>query len=435
MSRSTEPFRCPLPEPSDTTKRRAATEIVAALRDADHVAYLAGGCVRDELLGREPHDYDIATSARPEEVRRVFPAARSVGESFGVMLVHRRGGIVEVATFREEWGYSDHRRPDGVRFTDAAHDAARRDFTINALFADPVAGEVIDYVGGVADLEAGVVRAVGNPFERLEEDHLRALRAVRFATRLGFDLDERTADAIRRCARHLQGISRERIGHEIRQMLTSPARAAAMGLVQQLKLDAPVLRESNRDVPLDLLAALPDEASYPASLVAWAIDRLGGGDPDRIRLESSRLTASWRRSLMLTNAERDQMQRIMRELVEVERDWFGLRVAQRKRFAASPGAVDVLNLLRVRRLEQWRRVQADIEELRRTGLTPDPLLTGDDLIAMGYEPGPMFKFVLDGVYDGQLEGAIGTVEEARLEADRLASDHAARAGSKSGRRG
>jgi hypothetical protein len=287
----------------------------------------------------------------------------------------------------------------------------------------------------VADLRAGVVRAVGNPFERLEEDHLRALRAVRFATRLDFELEERTADAIRRCARHLQGISRERIGHEIRQMLTSPARAAAMALVQELKLDAPVLRESNRNVPLDLLASLPESASYPAALVAWAIDRLGGGDPDRIRLESSRLAGAWRRSLMLTNAERDQMQRIMRELPAVERDWFGLRVAQRKRFAASPGAADVLDILRVRRPTQWQRVRDDIEDLRRTGLAPDPLLTGDDLIAMGYEPGPMFKFVLDGVYDGQLEGAIGTVEEARLEADRLAMDHASRAASKSGRRG
>src|SRR5688572_17117161 len=251
--------------------RAAATEIVARLRGSGHAAYFAGGCVRDELLGLHPTDYDVATDAPPQRIRELFPRTAEVGAAFGVMLVHlyRAGGggiTVEVATFRAEGPYSDARRPDTVRFSDAPTDAARRDFTINALFLDPLAapdapaieGHVVDYVGGVADLRAGVVRAVGDPHQRLAEDHLRALRAVRFTARLGFALDPATADAVRQHAAELRGVSRERIGEEVRRMMGHPSRARAAELLAQLGLDVPVLEEPAAAAPARCLAALTD---------------------------------------------------------------------------------------------------------------------------------------------------------------------------------
>ncbi|MEC9373787.1 MAG: CCA tRNA nucleotidyltransferase, partial [Planctomycetota bacterium] len=220
--------------------RQVATRIVKRLREKGFTAYFAGGCVRDELLGQHPTDYDVATDATPDDIRGLFNSTNEVGASFGVMLVHMFGRTVEVATFREEDEYTDRRRPDRVHYSDAPNDARRRDFTINALFLDPLAepedgaetagfgrvdGVVIDYIGGVADLKAGIVRAVGDPEKRLSEDHLRALRAVRFAARLEFLLDPDTAAAVRRHATDLEGVSRERIGHELRKMLGHPTRA------------------------------------------------------------------------------------------------------------------------------------------------------------------------------------------------------------------
>src|SRR5436190_9503965 len=214
--------------------RQAAVHIVRTLVEAGHVAYFAGGCVRDRLMGHEPADFDVATDARPEEVKKVFPKLLHVGESFGVMLVRISGHEIHVATFRTDGVYSDSRHPDSVTFSDARHDAERRDFTINGLFENPLTGEIIDYVGGQKDLAAKVIRAIGDPHARLREDRLRMLRAVRFAARFGFAIEQETADAIRECASELVGVSRERIGQEVKRMLCDPNRAVAAWEMQYL---------------------------------------------------------------------------------------------------------------------------------------------------------------------------------------------------------
>lgn len=415
--------------------RAAATEIVARLRSAGHVAYFAGGCVRDELLGLHPTDYDVATDAPPQRIRELFPRTAEVGAAFGVMLVHLMGVTVEVATFRAEGPYSDARRPDTVRFSDAPTDAARRDFTINALFLDPLAapdtpaveGHVVDYVGGLADLRAGVIRAVGDPHQRLAEDHLRALRAVRFTARLGFTLDPATAEAIRQHASQLRGVSRERIGEELRRMMAHPSRARAVDLLTDLGLDVPVLEESPLPGPprSKCLAALTEMAArrgqtpeYPTCLAAWAIDRGHDplGDPDP-------LVARYRRALVLSNAERDGLRDVLNTFGSICREWATATTARQRRIASTPAFFQALLLLGA-----WENsgaagttpvpvreedVRARVAELAATppGIAPAPLITGDDLVAMGLKPGKAFKTILDSVYDAQLEGRITTKEE------------------------
>ena len=207
----------------DTAARDDAVTVVGTLRAAGHVAYFAGGCVRDTLLGRVPKDYDVATDAPPDRVRRLFRNTQAVGAAFGVVLVRVRRTPIEVATFRTDGAYTDGRRPDSVRFATAEEDAKRRDFTINGLFLDPMTNEVIDHVGGRADLDAKLIRAIANPDERFAEDHLRLLRAIRFAARLGFEIEPATADAIRRHAGELSRISPERVTDELRRILCSPS--------------------------------------------------------------------------------------------------------------------------------------------------------------------------------------------------------------------
>jgi poly(A) polymerase len=255
--------------------REAAVEVVRRLAATGHVAYFAGGCVRDRLLGLAATDYDIATDARPDDVLRVFPRAQNVGQSFGVSLVRLGGHMIQVATFRTDGVYSDGRHPDEVTFSDAQHDAGRRDFTINGLFENPLTDEVIDYVGGRADLASKVVRAIGDAHARLREDQLRTLRAVRFAARFGFSIEPETADAIRASASELKGVSRERIGQEVRRMLADPNRAVAAWEMQYLGLDEAVLGEENRQVAPTRLGRLPDHADFPTALAAWLLDRRG----------------------------------------------------------------------------------------------------------------------------------------------------------------
>lgn len=398
--------------------REAATRIVQALRREGFVAYLAGGCVRDEVMGLAPKDYDVATDARPERVRQIFRNTQAVGEHFGVILVRESGCTVEVATFRHESGYSDCRRPDTVTFTDAEGDARRRDFTINGLFLDPVSGEVIDFVGGQADIHAGLIRAIGDPAARLGEDHLRALRAVRFAARFDFRLDESTAEAIRRDAAELRGVSRERIGQEIRLMLLDRHRARAMALLADLGLDAPVLEAAHSASPPVVLGRLTIEESLESALIvaaglaAWAIDRgeATPGTPSR-----------WRRALMLSNLERDALAAVLRDVERIRSQWPAMSVARRKRLAAGEWFAPVRMVLRAAEADLADAVEREIADLstRFGGLAPPPLVTGDDLVAAGFPPGPPFKQALDAVYDAQLEGRIETHGQAMDYARRL----------------
>ncbi len=414
--------------------RDAAVKIVRRLRDAGHIAYFAGGCVRDELLGLSPKDYDVATDARPDAVSAIFKGTREVGKAFGVMLVRLAGVTVEVSTFRREGPYSDRRRPDEVTFCDARTDASRRDFTINALFIDPLAGgpgsggEVIDFVGGREDLRRRVLKAVGDPDKRLSEDHLRALRAVRFAARLGFEIDPATAEAVRRHARELIGVSRERVGDEVRLMLRGRNRARAARLVHALGLEGPVLDPDSRVeqrgpavFAASVTEALPETSDFPSALAGWEIDRkdrtAGDGSAvhiDAIDAESTRAPARLRRALCLSNEEREQLAAALAQLVFLERDWIAATVARRKRAFSAAGFLAGMSLLRARDPRAAAAVAADLDVLAAMpgGLSPERLLSGDDLIAAGFRAGPSFGMWLERAYDEQLEGRLSTKEAA-----------------------
>lgn len=382
--------------------RAAATEIVRTLTEAGYVAYFAGGCVRDRLLGVEPKDYDVATNAHPEQVLHHF-RGRLVGEAFGVVRVRLMDSDIEVATFRVEWGYTDGRRPDHVEYTDAEHDARRRDFTINGLFENPLTDEVIDYVGGRADLDARRVRAIGDPDARFGEDYLRMLRAVRFTARLGFELESQTAAAIPPLADKLGLISRERIGGEVQAMLCDedPAkRHRAAVMMQQLHLDAPALNELHQDAALPTLQSLDAAATYPTALAAWMTDR--GGN-----------VARWRKALCLSNDHRDALAAV-RKLVKAAPAWPDMTIAKRKRWLAHDLGAQALLLLHAN--PQTRALaaamQADAAPLHAEGVAPPRLVTGDDLVAMGIASGPQIGVLLEAVYDEQLEGRLASRDEA-----------------------
>lgn len=414
----------------DDSPRDAAIAILRSLRAAGHIAYLAGGCVRDALLGLEPKDYDIATDAHPTAVREILPRSRYVGEAFGVVLAHKFGHAIEVATFRAEAGYHDKRRPSHVTFTDAKHDAQRRDFTINGLFADPLtcdpqtgADTIIDYVNGRDDLLHKRVRAIGDPDQRFAEDYLRMLRAVRFAARLDFEIEAHTAAAIRPLARYLGQISRERIGQEIALMLTGPRSAEAASLVQDLSLDAPALNEEHMSVDLPILSALADqhvETTYalPAALGGWLLDRHGPPAEDFTRIarfcehQARPIVRRWRKALCLSNHQRDQLNHML-WLVARAYEWPHLPIARRKRLLADAHWPLTLVLLRALPLGQTlQSLENDAAELHAQGIAPAPLVTGDDLIKMGATPGPAFRELLDGVYDAQLAGVVHDREQA-----------------------
>ncbi len=428
-----------MPEPRDI-----AISVIRTLRDAGHEALLAGGCVRDELLGLHPKDYDIATDAPPQRVEQVFTNTRAVGKAFGVMQVRSNGITIEVATFRTESGYSDNRRPDAVEFCDAQTDAQRRDFTINALFIDPLdtsdreGGRIIDYVAGLEDISAHTIRAVGNPDDRLAEDDLRALRAVRFAARLDFAIHPETKAAITRHAGELSGVSRERIGDELRRMLTHTSRAEAVALLQALALDGPILTEDHLpSCALPILSGLAQQAPFEVALAAWAIDRAahlqpnvpptkwsgGGSGGGAGGVEG--VGGRFRRALCLSNDEAQRLQDMLHALDRFGRetnDFTTLPVANQKRAFAHPSAEDAELLLAVQNPDKY----AALLDLRArlaaspSGIAPDPLVDGSDLIEMGYSPGPGFKPLLAAIYDAQLEDRVADRHQALSLARSLA---------------
>lgn len=404
-----------------TESRDAAEHIVRALAAAGHIAYFAGGCVRDELLGLVPTDYDVATDAVPPRIAELFPRTAQVGASFGVMLVKIGRVVVEVATFRADGTYTDKRRPDTVRFSSPEEDAQRRDFTVNALFLDPLAPSlvqsrnqspaptIIDHVAGLPDLAARVLRAVGNPDARLNEDHLRALRAARLAAKLGFTIDPATASAIRTHAAHLSGVSRERIGEEFRRMLGHPSRARAAALLRELALEGPVLGlphlypHASQPTPADFprlhaLAPRDSMALFPMALAAWALDLgLSMADP----------AAQLRGSLCLSNDDLTWLRAILSHYQTLQHAW-DAPVAHQKRWAASRGFAEALELLRTTNPAAAAAIAARVDHLAQThgGLAPLPILDGDHLLSLGLKPGPTFKLILDRVYDAQLEGDV-----------------------------
>lgn len=396
--------------------------IVRRLRAHGFTAYLAGGCVRDELLGRVPKDFDVATDAVPDHIRVMFRRTAEVGAAFGVMLVREFGPTIEVATFRADGPYTDKRRPDSVKFSDARADAQRRDFTINALFIDPLAegdARVIDYVEGRRDLTARTLRAVGDPDTRLAEDHLRALRGVRFAARYGLVIEAGTGEAIRRHAARLEGVSRERIGEEIRRMFTHDSRGRAAWLQEELELAAAVLGVSVRAYDGSALDGLAPDASYAAALMAWLIGR---GQWNADAPDPAAVTAL-RAALLLSNDERDALRDGLHALVVLHRGWDDLGEAGRKRLASGPGFGDALAVLMATDRARAAGVHAEVERLRGRfgGLAPAAFVDGEALIAMGLRPGPRFAEILRKVYDAQLEGRVTDAAGARVLAGSLAS--------------
>lgn len=398
--------------------------MVRILREHGHTALFAGGCVRDLLLGRLASDFDVATSATPEQVRALFKKTLLVGEQFGIVIVRLKGQQVEVATFRADYDYTDGRRPDRVEYTtDPALDAERRDFTVNGLFLDPFAGEIHDYVGGEEDLRRGRIRAIGDPAQRFEEDKLRILRAPRFAAALGFTIEERTAAEARARAREIETahVSAERIRTELEKILAAPARARGVALCHELKILEVVLPEAVPavDPACRALAALPADASRP---LTWAA-LLHAVPPAEV-------DAALRR-LRLSNKEREAAVQLVRDLAPA-RQLAARSLAQQKRLLRASDADALLELVRAAALAQGgdleaaRYLAARLAAYRAdptpSGLAARPLLSGKDLQAAGLPAGRLFSRLLGAAEDAQLEGRIRTREEALTLALALAGE-------------
>lgn len=427
----------------------AAAAIVRELRDAGHEAFFAGGCVRDLLRGVDPKDYDIATSARPEEIRRLYPKADAIGAHFGVMLVRRAGFSFEIATFREDGNYLDGRRPVSVTFSDAASDARRRDFTINGMFYDPlgnrVIDHVIDHVGGRADLAARQVRAIGHPEDRFREDYLRLLRAVRFATVLGFEIEEGTWEAIRAVSARITVISPERIREELDKIWLSPDRVrgfdllVASGLMEAILPEILALRGCEQPPQFHpegdvfthtrlMLSFLAPDASLPLVLsvlfhdiakpATFALDPADG----RIRFTGhekagAEMAAEILRRLRYSNAVVDAVVSAVAHHMQFK-DVTKMRTATLKRFMARDRFGDELELHRVDCLGSHRKLgnHEFLLEKRRefadAPLLPRWFLSGSDLLARGWPSGPEIGILLTEAHDLQLDGTLSNREEA-----------------------
>ena len=432
----------------------AAIQVVSTLRQRGYQAYFVGGCVRDLLLGRNPADYDVATDARPGDVMSIFPETYAVGAQFGVVLVPVDGECaaeavkqqcIEVATFRNDGLYSDGRHPDEVRFSsDPKEDVQRRDFTINGLLLDPLNhDEVLDFVGGRGDLKAGIIRTIGEPHRRFGEDKLRMLRAVRFAARFAYRIDAETMKAIQELAPKVCEVSRERVREELLKMLTEGRARRAFELLDESRLLPQVLPEIEKmkgvqqppqyhpegDVwvhTLMLLEQLPENAS---GTLAWGalLHDIGKPPafrvaPDRIRFDGhaeigAKMTEELCRRLRFSNDDSEKVTGLVTNhmrFAEVKH----MRDSTFKRFVRTPNFDELLELHRIdclashRDLSLYEFVQQKLASTPPEKIRPRPLITGDDLIAAGYQPGPQFKEILAACEDAQLEDKIHNRTEA-----------------------
>jgi len=424
-----------------------ANSICDMLRRNGYQALLVGGCVRDVLLGREPADYDVTTDATPEQVAKLFPESVAVGAQFGVILIPRDGLKVEVATFRSDVGYSDGRHPDSVVYSKAPQeDVQRRDFTVNGLLMRHDTGEVLDYVGGQADLAAKIIRAIGEPDRRFTEDKLRMMRAVRFAARFGFEIEAETFRAIRRHVAEIHQVSPERLRDELTKMLAEGAARQAFELLDETWLLQRVLPEITAmkgveqppqyhpegDVWIHtrmMLEGLPKDAS---PTLAWGVLLHDVGKPptyqsaaetgDRIRFNNHvevgvRMAEAICRRLRFSNEETEQIVALVDNHMK-----FGaveeMRTSTLKKFVRLPRFEEHLALHRLdclsshRRLDSYEFVRRFLEVTPPEQVRPERLLTGDDLQAMGFHPGPLFSKILRTLEDAQLEGQVRTREEA-----------------------
>jgi putative nucleotidyltransferase with HDIG domain len=435
-----------------------AISIIQTLRQQGFPAYLAGGCVRDLLLKREPADYDVATSATPAQVMEIFPDTYAVGAQFGVVLVPLpeeqrarrdenqlpKARAVEVATFRSDLGYSDGRRPDEVRFSqDPREDVARRDFTINGMMLDPVSGEVLDFVGGRQDLEAGIIRAIGDPKQRFAEDKLRMLRAVRFAARLEYAIETETLVAIQRQAHEIHVVSRERVRDELTRMLIEGHARRAFLLLDESGLLKEVLPEISAmkgvaqppefhpegDVFVHTLLLLENLTSPCPPTLAWGALLHDVGKPatfrvapDRIRFDDHvdvgvKIAEEICARLRFSNDDTAQVLALVDNHMR-----FGhvtrMKESTLKKFLRMPNFDEHLALHRADslashgNLSTYELIREKLAEIPPEKIHPVALVTGDDLIAAGYAPGPRFREILEAVEDAQLEGRLLSREGA-----------------------
>ena len=425
-----------------------ANSICEVLRSAGNEALLVGGCVRDLLLGREPADYDVATDATPDEVMALFPDNVAVGAQFGVIVVPRDGLKVEVATFRADAGYSDGRHPDAVVFARTPkEDVQRRDFTINGLLMRNDTGEVLDFVDGQADLRAGIIRAIGEPYRRFQEDKLRLLRAVRFAARFGFTIEPATFDAMRRHAREITQVSAERVRDELTKLLTEGAARRGFELLDETGLLAEVLPEiaamkgveqppqfhPEGDVWIHTRLMLEQLPAGTSPALAWGVLLHDVGKPatfrsaaetgDRIRFDGHvdvgvRMAQDITRRLRFSNEDAEQIVALVDNHMRFK-DVEQMRASTLKRFVRLPRFEEHLELHRLdclsshRRLESYGFVTRTLAETPPEQIRPARLLTGEDLLEMGYQPGPVFSEMLRAVEDAQLEGQLKTKDEAK----------------------
>jgi poly(A) polymerase len=389
-----------------SSAREFAVRVVTRLQEAGHTALWAGGCVRDLLLGLDAADYDVATSATPDQVRELFGHRRTlaVGASFGVIVVVGRGdeGQVEVATFRTEGPYLDGRRPEKVAFATPEQDALRRDFTINGLFLDPLTDQVFDYVGGRADLERKVLRAIGDPVARFREDKLRMLRGVRMAARFDYALEPGTAAAIAEHAAEILVVSQERIAQELRKMLEHPRRVRAIELALELGLLERILPESVGDIARGRLSRL-EKPSFALSLAALVADCGAAKVPCR--------------RLKLSNETTDRVVWLVEQL-RVTGDLTLEPPARIKRLLQHPGATELRELARAdadtRGIEP-RAATLLSQALQRwppEEIDPPPLVDGNDLLRAGVRPGREMGRWLYELRDAQLNGEVGSVTQA-----------------------
>ena len=427
---------------ANSSARESAVFILERLRREGYEAYLAGGCVRDMLLKKEPQDYDIATAARPEDIQRIFPNTLPVGAQFGVILVLIDGTPFEVASFRHDGPYLDGRHPSHVRYGSLEEDVRRRDFTINGMIYDPIDDRVIDLVDGQNDLERRVIRAIGNPQARFEEDRLRMIRALRFAAGLKFAIDPATFEAIRQSATAVTQVSWERIGDEVTRILTEGGARRGFELLDESGLLAALLPEI---VAMKTTVQSPDyhpegdvfahtllllsHLDAPSETLAYGCLLHDVAKPVCIRQEGNRITFYGHTEQGVAMAE-EILKRLKRGRAVWERVAYlvhnhlrpvqapQMRLSTLKRFLREEGIDELLELARIDALssngdlQYYRFCTERLAQLKDEEIRPEPLLRGGDLIEMGFKPGPLFGQILHQVEDAQLGGELVTREDA-----------------------
>lgn len=393
------------------TNKQAAIEILKKLRENDFEALLAGGCVRDMLLNRPAKDYDVVTSAQPRDVIRLFKRTLTIGAHFGVVIVMTANQKVEVATFRSDISYTDGRHPTKVKFVSAAEDAARRDFTINGMFYDPIENKVIDYVGGQEDLKSKLVRTIGNPDERFSEDYLRMLRAVRFAAQLDFKIEPQTWEAIKRNAKKIVNISDERKQMELEGILVDTNRALGVAMLIKTGLAEAIFPDfvgKEAKLAINVLSQLRKKVVFPLAMACFFV-----GFPPEFALEKCvtlRLSKNQNKHIKFLLTHRDKLLKAHMPLADLRKlfaepyfwDLYEFQKAIQKARPSDKAGDSALMRMRQR-----------IKSLKDLEVKPKPLLDGHELIKLGAAPGPRLGQLAEEMYVVQLEGHLETVEQAQ----------------------